>query len=197
VNKPYSESCDQNRDVILAVIEPILGTCTSLLEIGSGTGQHAIYFSRHLPHIMWQTSDRMSYHDGISAWINESPTDNVLMPLTLDVSESSWPQRNYDAIFSANTLHIMNDTDVENFFSGAGRLLETGSDLLIYGPFNYGGAYTSNSNESFDQWLKARDVESGIKDFETVEQLASLNGLYLQYDYAMPANNRILHFVKS
>ena len=196
MNKPYSESCDQNRDSILAVIEPILRNCSSLLEIGSGTGQHAVYFSQHLPQIIWQTSDRISFHEVINAWINDSVAENVSPPLKLDVSSSDWPKQQYDAVFTANTLHIMSETDVENFFTGVGDLLTTGSHLLIYGPFNYGGAYTSTSNESFDQWLKTQNASSGIKDFENVCTQAAGSDMNLVHDYTMPVNNRILHFKK-
>lgn len=195
-NKPYSESCDQNREVILSVIQPVLASSSELLEIGSGTGQHAVYFSEYMPHLQWQTSDRKQYHDGIIAWIEDSDVNNVAMPIELDVTTSEWPQQRYDAVFTANTLHIMSDEDTTNFFTGVGRVIKDDADLLVYGPFNYAGRYTSESNERFDAWLKSRDIQSGIKDFEFIELLASDNGMSLIEDHAMPANNRILHFRK-
>jgi cyclopropane fatty-acyl-phospholipid synthase-like methyltransferase len=192
--KPYSESCDQNKEPILTVITPVLESKTRLLEIGSGTGQHAVYFSRHFPRLIWQTSDRKEYHRGINLWIDADGNSNVLRPITLDVSSDPWPECCFDAVFTANTLHIMHDKDVTAFFSNIGKSLLSQADLLIYGPFNYHGNYTSDSNARFDGWLKGNDPLSGIKDFEMVAELASNASMVLVDDYAMPANNRILHF---
>lgn len=196
MNKPYSESCDQNKDPILDVISPLLATATSVLEIGSGTGQHAIYFAQNMPHLKWFTSDCVSYLDGINLWLRDAGLENVSPPFELDVSSSAWPQLAVDAVFTANSIHIMSQQDVINFMRGAGRLLKTQGSLLIYGPFNYNGSYTSDSNASFDQWLKARNPLSCIKHFEEMVSLANDNAMQLLTDYAMPANNRILHFVK-
>ena len=192
-NKPYSESCDQNREPILAVIAPILADSSSLLEIGSGTGQHAVYFAGHLPKIRWQTSDRADSLTGIRMWLDDSNPGNVLDPLELDVCESQWPRETYDAIFTANTLHIMGDDEMRCLFTGLGQVVSADADILIYGPFNYQGQYTSGSNQQFDQWLKSRDRRSGIKNFEEVCALAEQQGIGLVQDYAMPANNRLLH----
>ena len=192
-NKPYSESCDQNREPILAVIAPILADSSSLLEIGSGTGQHAVYFAGHLPKIRWQTSDRADSLTGIRMWLDDSNPGNVLDPLELDVCQNHWPGQTYDAIFTANTLHIMGDDEMQCFFTGLGQVVRPGADILIYGPFNYQGQYTSGSNQQFDQWLKSRDRRSGIKNFEDVCALAEEQGIGLVHDYAMPANNRLLH----
>ena len=197
MNKPYSESCDQNKDVILSVIKPVLEEKSAVLEIGSGTGQHAVYFSRHLPHIRWHTSDCSSYLNGINEWINDADLPNVVAPVELNVSLSQWPGLDVDVIFTANTLHIMSQLDVNNFFSGAAQLLKAKSCLLIYGPFNYQGGYTSESNKRFDQWLKGRDNMSGIKHFEKTVSLANSHGFFLETDYEMPVNNRILHFIKA
>ena len=196
MKKPYSESCDQNKDPILDVISPLLATATSVLEIGSGTGQHAIYFAQNMPHLKWFTSDCVSYLDGINLWLRDAGLENVSPPFELDVSSSAWPQLDVDAVFTANSIHIMSQQDVINFMRGAGRLLKTQGSLLIYGPFNYNGSYTSDSNASFDQWLKARNPLSCIKHFEEMVSLANDNAMQLLTDYAMPANNRILHFVK-
>ena len=197
MNKPYSESCDQNKAVILSVISPILSECSAVMEIGSGTGQHAVYFAEKMPYLAWHTSDCQPYLKGINSWLNEAGLDNTVLPFELDVSSSRWPTLDVDAVFTANSLHIMNDNDVEHFITGVGDLLKPKGKMLIYGPFNYAGSYTSASNESFDSWLKDRDPRSGIKHFETVASLASDNGMQLCGDYEMPANNRILHFVKS
>ena len=194
--KPYSESCEQNKKPILSVISPVLAECSSALEIGSGTGQHAIYFAQKMPHLQWYTSDCLPYIEGIKAWISDAGLSNVESPIELDVTSSSWPTFAVDAVFSANTLHIMNDLDVKNFMLGVGELLNPQGHLLIYGPFNYAGCYTSASNERFDQWLHSRDPFSGIKHFEKIQLLALENGFKLLDDYEMPANNRILQFVK-
>lgn len=196
MQKPYSESCDQNKAPILSIIEPLFTSCTDVLEVGSGTGQHAIYFAEKMPHLRWHCSDCAPYIAGIKQWIDESDVPNVMAPIVLDVSDSQWPTLSVDAIFTANSIHIMHDQDVTNFIKGVGRLLKKGGHLMIYGPFNYDGSFTSASNESFQQWLKSRDLLSGIKHFEDIVSLASSNALQLCKDYEMPANNRILHFKK-
>ena len=196
MNKPYSESCDQNKEPILSVISPVFSTLSSVLEVGSGTGQHAIYFAEKMPHLKWYTSDCQSYLEGISMWLNEAALPNTAGPVELDVTVSPWPGLDVDAIFTANTVHIMGWNEVTHLMTGAGQLLGNQGSLLIYGPFNYGGVYTSDSNERFDQWLKSRDPKSGIKNFEDIVSLAADNGMELVTDYAMPANNRILHFNK-
>lgn len=197
LNKPYAESCDQNREPILAVIRPILVQRARLLEIGSGTGQHAVFFASHLPRLSWQTSDRSENLAGIRMWLDDANPGNVLEPLELDVCSDRWPSGPYDSVFSANTLHIMSDDEVKCFFAGMGEILAPAADMLIYGPFNYHGGYTSDSNERFDQWLKSRDPRSGIKHFEDICELAEAQSIKLQHDYPMPANNRILHLRKS
>jgi len=194
--KQYSLACEQNGPAILNVIQPLLADCSHLLEIGSGTGQHAAYFAPHLPHLAWQSSDLADSHPSIVAWQADSGAPNLLPPLTLDVQQSPWPDWQGDAVFSANTLHIMSWPAVEAFFAGVGRCLQAGGVLLVYGPFNYDGQFTSDSNAQFDEWLKARDPASGVRDFEAVDALAQQAGLHLQQDYAMPANNRILHWQK-
>lgn len=197
LNKPYSESCDQNRAAILSIIQPLLGKSRRVLEIGSGTGQHAVAFAAELPQLIWQTSDQSENHAGIRLWLEESRLDNIRAPLVLDVMQAEWPDIDVDAVFTANTLHIMHWSEVEALFDGIGQLLSTAGNLLIYGPFNYGGKFTSDSNVQFDQWLKSRDPLRGIRDFEAVDSLASKAGLVLKNDYTMPANNRILHWQMS
>ena len=149
-----------------------------------------------MPHIQWYTSDCASYLSGINRWITEAGLSNVHAPFELDVSKSSWPTIDVDAIFTANSLHIMSEQDVENMLAGSGRFLQARGSLIIYGPFNYHGEYTSESNRRFDCWLKDRNPASGIKGFEWVNQLANQHGMTLVKDYQMPANNRILHFSK-
>lgn len=195
--KPYSESCEQNKVPILGVIAPLFSTLFNVLEIGSGSGQHAVYFAGKMPHLRWFTSDCQPYLEGINLWIAAAALNNLEPPFELDVSSSRWPELEVDAIFTANTVHIMHPQDVVNLVAGAGRTLKNNGSLIIYGPFNYNGNYTSASNESFDQWLKGRDRLSGIKHFEQVESLAKEHGMQLVTDYEMPVNNRILHFKKS
>lgn len=198
--KPYSESCEENKDVILKIIQPLLLEKKSLLEIGSGTGQHAIHFAQAMPHIQWHTSDRYEALAGIQMWINEYQVNgklrNLHSPILLDVAQKHWPELIVDAIFTANTLHIMHWDEVQNLFENISELLTDDGILLIYGPFNYHGQYTSDSNARFDVWLKSRDPESGIRDFSALTVLAESNGFKLFADYEMPANNRLLCWKK-
>jgi cyclopropane fatty-acyl-phospholipid synthase-like methyltransferase len=194
--KPYAESCDENREPILSVIQPLLKDCSTVFEIGSGTGQHAVYFAEKLPHLVWHTSDCIEYHAGIKMWLQEAGLENTPAPVELNVSTSAWPQQKFDAVFSANTVHIMHWSDVEAMFSGAGSMLSRGGRFMLYGPFNYDNQYTSDSNARFDNWLKSRDPESGIRNFEDLDTLAQQAGMFLKHDYEMPANNRILYWQK-
>jgi cyclopropane fatty-acyl-phospholipid synthase-like methyltransferase len=194
--KPYSEACENNQAPILAILRETFSDVHSVLEIGSGTGQHAVYFARHLPHVTWQTSDLSMHHPGIRAWLDEAALPNVLAPIALDVSAHPWPVEAVDGIFTANTLHIISWPEVGQLFRGAGLALRAGGVMCIYGPFNYGGEFTSASNARFDDWLKARDAASGVRDFEAVCALATQHGLHLNADHTMPVNNRILVFRK-
>lgn len=191
-DKPFSESCVENRAPIFAVLQPRLSNCRRLLEIGSGTGQHAVYFAADLPHLTWQTSDRADNHPGIRAWLEEAALRNVEPPIGLDVLTDDWPSAEFDAVFSANTAHIMSTVAVEAMFRGVGRILQPGGVFLLYGPFNYDGAYTSESNARFDAWLKQRDPMMGIRDLSWLGELAASAGLALVEDIEMPVNNRTL-----
>jgi SAM-dependent methyltransferase len=190
--KPYAESCEQNRAPILAVLQEVFADRERVLEIASGTGQHAVYFGQELPHLTWQTSELQSNHAGIQAWLDEARLPNVLQPLAIDVNDAHWPAEQVDAIFNANTVHIVAWPAVERMFAGIGRILAAGGILCLYGPFNYGGQFTSESNARFDVWLKSRDPNSGVRDFEAINQLAEAQGLMLVKDIAMPSNNRTL-----
>ncbi len=191
MDKPFSPACERNREPILAVLRRHFAGTREVLEIGSGTGQHAAHFAAAMPWLTWQCSDRAEHLPGIRMWLEEAALPNAPLPLELDVA-GPWPTQRYGAVFSANTLHIMGWPEVEAFFRGvSGALHETGI-LAIYGPFNYDGDYTSDSNRDFDAWLKARDPCSGIRDFEAVDALARGIGLQLLEDVALPANNRCL-----
>ncbi|MCG7980563.1 MAG: class I SAM-dependent methyltransferase [Candidatus Thiodiazotropha endolucinida] len=189
--KPYSEACDENKGPILEVLLRLYRDVQTVLEIGSGTGQHAVHFATAMPHLTWQTSDMEENHPGIRAWLREAALPNVRNPIGLDVNRA-WPAGEYDAIFSANTTHIMSWPEVELMFQGVGQVLKRGGCFALYGPFNYQGGYTSESNQRFDQWLKSRDPLSGIRDFEMLDELAASNHLIFSEDVEMPVNNRIL-----
>lgn len=195
--KNYSESCEENKYPILEVLKQEFSEAQSILEIGSGTGQHAVFFAEHLPELLWQPSDIFECHASIVEWINDSQLDNVLPPLELNVAKHHWPNKTYDGLFSANTTHIMSWPEVIELFSGINEALERKGKFCLYGPFNYGGEFSSPSNAHFDQWLKARDTKSGIRDFEALNDLASNINLKLINDYEMPVNNRLLVWQKS
>ena len=190
--KPYSAACDNNRQPIFEVIKVLFADCKEVLEVGSGTGQHAVYFAQKLPHLVWRSSDLPENHAGIEAWLNEANLSNTPAPLELDVNQAYWPKLNVDAVFCANTIHIIGWDAVKALFAGVGKLLPDNGLLVLYGPFNYNNAYTSESNARFDVWLRQRDPDSGIRNFEDVDELANSAYLYLQHDYAMPANNRLI-----
>lgn len=192
MSKQFSVACERNQEPILQVLRTALADCKSVLEIGSGTGQHAVFFGAHLPHLTWQTSDLPNNHPSILAWQQEAQCTNVLPPNALDVSAGAWPQGPFDAVFSANTCHIMAWDAVVSMFAGAARVVRTGGVLCIYGPFNYRGSFTSASNAQFDAYLKSQAANMGIRDFEEMDRLANDHGMTLEADHAMPANNRLL-----
>lgn len=203
-SKPFSPSCERNRDPILAVLRTHFADRHRVLEIGSGTGQHAVHFAAAMPWLVWQCSDHASALPGIQTWLDEAALPNTPDPVPLQAVTmpapgfSPQPPGRCDAVFSANTLHIMGWPEVEAFFVGIAALVaaaaetEDGFILAIYGPFNIGGDYSSESNREFDAWLKARDPRSGIRDLEAVDALARGAGLHPIDDIAMPANNRCL-----
>ena len=194
--KPFSDACEQNKRPILKVISPFFKDKKTVLEIGSGTGQHAVYFSEQLPHLKWLTSDQVEYHNGINMWLEEARFENIEPPILLDVNQPMWPIKKIDAIFSANTVHIMSWMSVKKMFYGIGNVLEKDGRFCLYGPFNYNGEFSSESNARFDQWLKQRNSESGVRDFEALQVLAEKAGLHFIEDVPMPANNRILVWQK-
>ena len=189
---PFSEACERNKEPILAVLREAFADRRRVVEIGAGTGQHAVHFSRHLPHVAWQPTDRAEWLEGLAARVAAEGPPNLLPPVELDVLHEPWPAVRGDAVFSANTLHIMSWPAVEALFAGLGRILEPGGVLAVYGPFRYRGAFTTRSNAEFDAMLRERDPASGVRDFEVVDALAVAAGLALQADHAMPANNQLL-----
>jgi cyclopropane fatty-acyl-phospholipid synthase-like methyltransferase len=189
--KVFSEACERNRGPILAVLRDTLAASHRVLEVGSGSGQHAAYFAPALPHLQWQATDVAGNLESINEWLAGAPLANALPPLALDIN-GVWPQQRYDAVFSANTLHIVSWTEVGRMLAGMAGVLERDGLIIIYGPFKYGGHHTSESNARFDGWLKGRDPASGIRDFENVDALARSYGFGLQHDFVMPAHNRTL-----
>lgn len=195
--KPFSQACENNKGPILSVLERVFSDCESVLEVGSGTGQHAVHFAPRLPHLVWQTSDLAHNHAGINAWLEDYPADNLLPPVVFDADHPPCLSKPVDAIYTANTCHIMAWSSVVNLFAAMKTLLSSDGILAIYGPFNYNGQFTSDSNARFDQWLKQRAQHQGIRDFEAVNNLAQHIGLELVEDNAMPANNRLLIWRRS
>lgn len=191
--KPFSQACENNKGPILEVLKTAFNKTKSVLEIGSGTGQHSVFFAEQLPHLLWYTSDRHINHEGINLWLKEANLTNLHGPLELDLNYA-WPVNNVDAIYTANTFHIVSWQLVEQFFKGVSMHLASQGVVCIYGPFKYQGQFTSASNEEFDRFLTQRDPFSGIRDFEAIEQLARHAGLTLISDTAMPANNQLLVF---
>jgi hypothetical protein len=190
--KPFSDAAERNRAPILAILRKVFKDRKHVLEIGSGTGQHAAYFARELPHLVWQPSDVAENLPGIRAWVKESGAGNLRDPIVLDV-DAGFPRVQADAVFSANTCHILSWPQVERMFDAIGNLRSV-KTLCLYGPFNYGGQHTSESNARFDAMLRARDPASGLRNMEDIAQLAGAAGLRLEEDNAMPANNRLLVF---
>lgn len=191
MQKPDAPSCARNREPILAVLRDHFADRRTVLEIASGTGQHAVFFAAALPHLFWQTSERAENLAGIRAWLAEAALPNTPAPLQLDVNET-WPTGRFDAVFSSNILHIMSMTEVERLFACLPGIMGADFKLVIYGPFNYGGRFTSESNAAFDAWLKERHAHQGLRDFEMVDALAGAAGLNLVEDRPMPSNNRCL-----
>ena len=194
--KPFAPSCERNQGPILEVLLRHFADTRRVLEIGSGTGQHAVHFAAAMPWLSWQAGDRADNLPGIALWRDDAGLPNTPPAIELDV-DGPWPDATFDAVFTANSLHIMGWAQVQAFFAGIAAVLEDGGLLVVYGPFNYGGEFTSDSNRAFEQWLKDRNPASGIRDFEAVDALACGIGLLRVEDNAMPANNRCLVWRRS
>lgn len=191
---PFSQACENNKAPILAVLQQAFADCTQVLEIGSGTGQHAVHFAAALPKLIWQTSDQPQYLSTLAERVRRSALTNLPPPLPLDIRDTMSLSKQYDGIFSANTLHIMPWPVVQQLFARLNDFCTAEATLCIYGPFNYNGRFTSSSNQAFDTSLKSRDAAMGIRDSEQVVLLAQQQGFVLQQDISMPANNRLLWF---
>jgi cyclopropane fatty-acyl-phospholipid synthase-like methyltransferase len=194
---PFSAAAERNREPILAALRPHLHDCRTVLEIGSGTGQHAEYFAAEMPHLRWQCSDLPENLPGVRARLALAGLANTPAPVALDVRTRPWPIAGIDALYSANTLHIMGWEEVEAMFAGMLDVLEPRAVLAIYGPFNVGGRFTSDSNAAFDAALRNTDPRRGIRDLEAVDAAAAALGFALVQDAALPANNRLLVWRRS
>ena len=191
MDKPFSPACERNREPILAVLHGRFADRSRVLEIGSGSGQHAVHFAAAMPHLVWQTSDVPAHLPGIRQWLAEARLPNTPPPQAFDVN-GAWPAGRFDAVFSANTLHIMAWHEVALLFDGLQKVMSPGALLVVYGPFNEGGQYSSASNAAFDAALRADDPQRGIRDIEAVDALAHAAGLLRVDDQPMPANNRCI-----
>ena len=201
VGMPFSQACENNKQPILEVLQKELKDSLHVLEIGSGTGQHSVYFAPRLTHLTWQTSDVLAHHAIINAWHTAYPTPNLYAPMAFDLGVDPLPinlanNQFYDAVFTANTLHIISWTLVEKLFELVGNALPINGKLIIYGPFNENGHYTSAGNQQFDNSLRQRDPKSAIRHLEDIVALAKTHQLELSDKYAMPANNQLLVFQK-
>jgi cyclopropane fatty-acyl-phospholipid synthase-like methyltransferase len=193
---PFSAACERNKDPILDVLRVRFADRKQVLEIGSGTGQHAVHFARALAHLTWHPTEQLTYLADLAERVKLEGPHNLRPPTVLDVRQSIWPVRSVDAIFTANTLHIMSWAEVMSTFHGIGTVLSPGGVLCIYGPFRYEGRYTSDSNREFDLMLQERDPDSGLRDMQAVAALAQQYGLRLAADHDLPANNRLVVFTK-
>ena len=193
---PYSQACENNKGPILERLREIFNAPGTVLEIGTGTGQHAVHFAAAMPHLQWQPTDHpMAAHLAV-ARLDQAALPNILPMRELDVGNTPWPSQEFRWVFSANTAHIMAWTEVEQMFQGIGAGLPEDGAFCLYGPFRHQGKFTSESNQAFDQSLRSNAPHMGIRDIEDVSALAEAVGLVLREDYAMPANNEILVFVR-
>jgi cyclopropane fatty-acyl-phospholipid synthase-like methyltransferase len=190
-SKPFSEYAERNSRPILEVLQNEFSSSTRVLEIGSGTGQHAVLFATALPHVVWQTSDLIDNHGGINAWLSDSALPNLLPPLKFDVLDADIAAELYDAVYSANTAHIMGVTAVERMFELVGTALAGGGTFCLYGPFRQNGEFNTASNASFHQNLQSRNPEMGIRDIEDLDGFGRSHELHRVRLYAMPANNHL------
>lgn len=193
----FSEAAERNKQPILNILRPLLVNRTTVLEIGSGTGQHAVFFASALPHLIWHPTELPDKLAMLTRMCRSHPSENLAAPLPFDIDDDHWPTIQADAVFTANTLHIIHWQQVCRLFSRAGALLPQQGIFCTYGPYNRDGRYTSFSNAQFDEWLKNRDPGSGIRDIADLQQLAEKCGMPLQHDFAMPANNRLLVWRKN
>lgn len=190
---PFSPACERNKHPIWEVLRQALPHSGTVLEIGSGTGQHVVYFAAQRPELTWQPSDRPDYMPGLKQRLQLEGSGNILAPVTLDVLEQ-WPEQVFEAVYSANTAHIMSWEAVCAMFAGAALRLRPGGVFLLYGPFNEDGKFTAPSNAAFDAQLRREHPQMGLRDLEAMESLAADHHMSLKNRFHLPANNQILLF---
>ncbi len=196
-DKPFAPATERNSQPILGVLRTEFARASSILEIGSGTGQHTVAFAAELSQIVWQASDVAENQAGIRAWLHEAKLPNVLQPLVLDVLVDELPTETYDGVFSANTAHIMSFVAVEKMFSIVNNVLVADGLFVLYGPFRQGGEFNTTSNADFHRSLRQRDPAMGIRHIEDLDELAAQGGMERERLYAMPANNHIAVWQKT
>ena len=194
MSKLHSPASDRNKQPIADILEIYLKRSTRLLEIGSGSGQHAIYLGGEFPSVQWVTSEVKANLKDLTSELKAAKIKNVHGPERLVVGKDDFPKGKFDYAYTANTLHIMSWKECKGFFKLLGKRLREGSMVFIYGPFNYDGKFTSESNEKFNQWLKDKNESSGIRNFEDVKSNMEKAGFQIVNDHEMPANNRLLVF---
>ncbi len=187
--KPHAPAAERNGQAILEIISIEFGACRSVLEVGSGTGQHAVFFARAMPWLTWQSSDVAENHPAIRSWIVDSGLENVTNPILLDVEQADGVDAEYDGVFSANTAHIMSIQAVQCMFDVVGRVLSSNGAFCLYGPFKMDGQFTSQSNEQFDRSLRGQNSAMGIRDLDELDGFAAIAAMNRERLYAMPANN--------
>lgn len=196
-NKPYSPACERNWRAILDILQKVItDKHHNLLEVGSGTGQHAVYIAPYFPHLKWFTSDVITNHTGINLWLNDAELDNVLSPIEFTIEHNEFPTGDFDIVFTANTFHIISLDNIKLLSLMCGNKLKQGALFIVYGPFNYNGDYTSESNRVFDNSLRMKNPFSGIRSFEEINKIMQKNNFKLKNDFAMPVYNRTLIFEK-
>lgn len=192
--KPYADAAEENKTVVLPLIERYLAGCSSVLELGSGTGQQIVFFASQHPEVQWQASDLPINLPGIQAWIDEAGLSNLPKAVALDVAQPAWPVGPQHLVYTSNTLHIMSKDHVRLLFDRLGSVMSDGAHLLVYGPFRFADQPFAESNARFDLYLKERDPRSGIRDFDEICTFAGNNGLAHQETIPLPHNNHMLIF---
>ncbi|MDJ0750404.1 MAG: DUF938 domain-containing protein [Woeseiaceae bacterium] len=188
----FAAAAQRNASPILAVLRREFAERNSVIEIGSGTGQHAVAFASEMTHLEWQPSDVAENCPGIRAWLKDSGIRNVLPPLELDVRYDDAGHNQFDAAFSANTAHIMDKDAVRRMFAVTGKALVSGGSFCLYGPFRIGARFNAPSNAAFDASLRQQSPAMGIRDLETLEAFALSAGMRRERLYAMPSNNYVV-----
>ena len=192
----FSDACERNKIPILKVLNEELDSGT-VLEIGSGTGQHSVFFSKEIPSIKWYPSDTISNFESLNAFVTNYQNNNLQTPFVIDITQDQWIDFKVDYVFTSNTFHIINNALLTYFFYQCSKVMKSNGKLIIYGPFKFDNQFNSPSNQTFDELLKESDSFSGLKNFEEIVSIALKFDFKFSKKYEMPANNNILVFKKS